>query len=212
MILRFIAVGNPVAIEEGSACDPKCERCGLCLENASHPGSDVQAELEGRQELHQSRKPHVEPPLELGDLALLDAGPGCDVRLRQTQCGSASLQLLEKGRELVHVIIDYPCIIRLVKLTKTWIVSSVPILDARPWKQSRPSSPRPLLCDTIPPELLAPHTGEPEATAWAFAAITALGLHPSVLFHPAGYQGKSAGLILTFTSGGYPGAATGMRA
>ena len=63
------------------------------------------------------------------------------------------------------------------------------------------------LSDTIPPELLAPHAGEPEATAWAFAAITALGLHPSVLFHSGGYQGKSEGLILTFTSGGYPGAA-----
>ena len=70
-----------------------------------------------------------------------------------------------------------------------------------------PASQRRLLSDTIPPELLAPHAGEPEATAWAFAAITALGLHSSVLFHSGGYQGKSEGLILTFTSGGYPGAA-----
>jgi len=47
---------------------------------------------------------------------------------------------------------------------------------------------------------------EAEATAWAYAAVTHLKLEPSVLFHAGGYEGKSAGLILTFTMGVYPGA------
>lgn len=75
-----------------------------------------------------------------------------------------------------------------------------------------PPALRPLLTDTIPPELLAPHAGEPEATAWAFAAITAIGLHPSVLFHAGGYHGNSEGLVLTYTSGCYPGMAGLMAA
>jgi hypothetical protein len=47
---------------------------------------------------------------------------------------------------------------------------------------------------------------EVQATAWAYAAVTHLGLKPSVLFHEGGYEGKSAGLIFTYTAGVYPGA------
>jgi hypothetical protein len=43
------------------------------------------------------------------------------------------------------------------------------------------------------------------ATAWAYAAIVHLGLDAAVLFHEGGYRGRSAGLILTYTSGVYPG-------
>jgi hypothetical protein len=52
-----------------------------------------------------------------------------------------------------------------------------------------------------------PHAGEPEATAWAYAAIRALGLDPAVLFHAGGYRGKSEALIRTYAYGSYPGLA-----
>lgn len=47
---------------------------------------------------------------------------------------------------------------------------------------------------------------EVQATAWAYAAVMHLGLEPAVLFHEGGYEGKSAGLIFTYTAGVYPGA------
>lgn len=47
---------------------------------------------------------------------------------------------------------------------------------------------------------------EVQATAWAYAALTHLGLDPTVLFHDGGYSGKSAGLIFTYTNGVYLGA------
>jgi len=79
-----------------------------------------------------------------------------------------------------------------------------------------PAHLRPMLDATIPVEVQAPHGGEAEATAWAFAAVRAIGLDPSVLFHAGGYHGKSDALILTYTSGVYPGAgglcATGIAA
>ena len=37
----------------------------------------------------------------------------------------------------------------------------------------------------------APHAGEAEATAWAYAATCELGLDPSVLFHAGGYTGRA---------------------
>ncbi len=52
----------------------------------------------------------------------------------------------------------------------------------------------------------APHSGEVEATAWAYAAIVHLGLDPAVLFHEGGYHGQSQSLIQTFSLGVYPGA------
>jgi hypothetical protein len=52
----------------------------------------------------------------------------------------------------------------------------------------------------------APHAGEVEATAWAYAAIVAIGLPPEILFHEGGYQGQSQGLIFTYSCGVYPGA------
>lgn len=61
------------------------------------------------------------------------------------------------------------------------------------------------LSGRIAPELQELHADEPEVTAWAFAAIMAIGLHPSVLFHPGGYHGKSEGLIFTYMNGVCPG-------
>ena len=49
--------------------------------------------------------------------------------------------------------------------------------------------------------------GEIEATAWAWAALAALGLPAGVLFHEGGYHGRSASLATTFDLGVYPGAA-----
>lgn len=49
---------------------------------------------------------------------------------------------------------------------------------------------------------------EVQATAWAYAALTHLGLDPNVLFHEDGYRGQSKGLIFTFGLGVYPGANT----
>jgi hypothetical protein len=47
---------------------------------------------------------------------------------------------------------------------------------------------------------------EVQATAWAYAALKHLELEPEILFHEAGYRGKSAGLIRTYGFGVYPGA------
>lgn len=53
----------------------------------------------------------------------------------------------------------------------------------------------------------APHAGEVEATAWAYAATVAIGLDPRVLFHAGGYFGKSEQLAFTYAAGCYPGVA-----
>lgn len=68
-----------------------------------------------------------------------------------------------------------------------------------------PSALRHLLNDALQESISAPHAGEVEATAWAYAAIVHLGLSPSVLFHEEGYYGRSESLILTYTNGVYPG-------
>jgi len=79
-----------------------------------------------------------------------------------------------------------------------------------------PAALRSSLDDMIPVERQTPHGGEAEATAWAFAAVTALNLPPSVLFHAGGYHGRSEALIFSYTMGSWPGAgglcATGMAA
>lgn len=49
------------------------------------------------------------------------------------------------------------------------------------------------------------HGGEVEAMAWSYAAIRALDLDPSVLFHAGGYHGQSPSLIQTYALGVYPG-------
>lgn len=49
--------------------------------------------------------------------------------------------------------------------------------------------------------------GEVEATAWAWAALVALGLPADVLFHEGGYHGRSGPLAMTYGLGVYPGAA-----
>jgi hypothetical protein len=69
-----------------------------------------------------------------------------------------------------------------------------------------PSSLRSALDAALESPGCVPHAGEAEATAWAYAAIVHLHLHPSVLFHEGGYRGHSAGLIMSYSHGVYPGA------
>jgi hypothetical protein len=69
-----------------------------------------------------------------------------------------------------------------------------------------PASLRCTLDDALVVTSAAPHAGEAEATAWAYAALIHLQLSPSVLFHEGGYHGHSAGLITSFSCGIYPGA------
>lgn len=69
-----------------------------------------------------------------------------------------------------------------------------------------PSRLRPALSDGLAQMPCVEHAGEVEATAWAFAAVAHLRLHPSVLFHDGGYGGHSEGLIASFAHGVYPGA------
>jgi hypothetical protein len=64
-----------------------------------------------------------------------------------------------------------------------------------------PASSRPSLSDTLDDA-----AGDPEAIAWSYAAIVAIGIDPEVLFHPGGYKGQSAGLLMSFALGVYPGA------
>lgn len=68
-----------------------------------------------------------------------------------------------------------------------------------------PAADRHRLSDALQGHVEAPHAGEVEATAWAYAATVALGLDPSVLFHAGGYRGKSPALIMTYSLGVYPG-------
>jgi len=46
---------------------------------------------------------------------------------------------------------------------------------------------------------------EVAAIAWSYAACIHLGMDPGIVFHPAGYHGKSAALLLGFSLGVYPG-------
>src|SRR5215470_17845326 len=66
-----------------------------------------------------------------------------------------------------------------------------------------PAALRPVLSGALESPVEAPHAGEVEATAWAYAAAVHLGLPPAALFHECGYRGHSAGLILTFGRGVY---------
>jgi hypothetical protein len=70
-----------------------------------------------------------------------------------------------------------------------------------------PASERHVLSDALDEHADTADVGEPEATAWAYAACRAIGLAPSVLFHDEGYHGQSAALIATFGVGVYPGSA-----
>ncbi len=75
-----------------------------------------------------------------------------------------------------------------------------------------PAAQRAGLNDALAGQDAAPHAGEVEAIAWSWAALVHLGLPPELLFHPEGYKGQSAGLMLTYTMGIYPGAAGLARA
>lgn len=68
-----------------------------------------------------------------------------------------------------------------------------------------PASMRALLNDSLDDSSSVAYASEVEATAWAYAATVHLGLAPSVLFHPDGYDGKSSELIATYSLGVYPG-------
>src|SRR5579883_3111176 len=46
---------------------------------------------------------------------------------------------------------------------------------------------------------------EVAAMAWSYAACVHLGIDPAVVFHPAGYKGKSQALLLGFSLGIFPG-------
>lgn len=68
-----------------------------------------------------------------------------------------------------------------------------------------PSDLRAGLNDALVDAPTAPFGGEAEATAWAFAALMHLRLPLPLLFHDGGYHGKSAGLMVTYSMGVYPG-------
>jgi len=70
-----------------------------------------------------------------------------------------------------------------------------------------PAKLRPRLSGAIEIDPAVQHADEPVATAWAYAAVMAIGLPAPVLFHVGGYHGKSAGLAFTYASGCYPGIA-----
>lgn len=70
-----------------------------------------------------------------------------------------------------------------------------------------PPAPRARLWGRVAPDSAGDHDDEPMVTAWAFAALTAIGLPPTVLFHEGGYHGKSASLAFTYSNGCYPGVA-----
>lgn len=46
---------------------------------------------------------------------------------------------------------------------------------------------------------------ETEAVVWSYAACIHLGLDPQIVFHPAGYLGKSEALLFNFKMGVFPG-------
>ena len=69
-----------------------------------------------------------------------------------------------------------------------------------------PAALRPALPGVLDALPVDAHGGEVEATAWAWAALVAIGLEPAVLFHEGGYHGRSAGLVQMFSLGVYPGA------
>jgi hypothetical protein len=69
-----------------------------------------------------------------------------------------------------------------------------------------PAAQRAALGGALDAAQAAPHGGELEAMAWSWAATLHLGLAPEELFHPQGYKGQSAGLLLSYSLGVCPGA------
>ena len=69
-----------------------------------------------------------------------------------------------------------------------------------------PAALRPRLGGKLGEDVMAERAGEAEATAWAWAALVAIGLDPKVLFHEGGYQGRSPDLAFSYSMGSYPGA------
>lgn len=69
-----------------------------------------------------------------------------------------------------------------------------------------PAAQRSALAGALADAEAAPHGGELEAMAWSWAAALHLGLAPEELFHPEGYKGQSAGLLMSYSLGVCPGA------
>lgn len=69
-----------------------------------------------------------------------------------------------------------------------------------------PPHQRTALNDALDGAEAAPNGGEVEAIAWSWAAASHIGLAPEELFHPDGYKGQSAGLLMSYTLGVFPGA------
>lgn len=59
--------------------------------------------------------------------------------------------------------------------------------------------------DALVDEQDVPHAGEPEAMAWAWAAVHAIGLPPEVLMHEGGYHGQSTAVLQMYAVGIVPG-------
>lgn len=70
-----------------------------------------------------------------------------------------------------------------------------------------PAETRATLCDALDGQQPGAMTDEVEAIAWSWAALVHLGLPGEVLFHPAGYKGQAAGLLMSYSLRVYPGAA-----
>lgn len=70
-----------------------------------------------------------------------------------------------------------------------------------------PADARPSLSDALDDEQPDAMTDEVEAIAWSWAALVYLGLPGEVLFHPAGYKGRAAELLMSYSLGVHPGAA-----
>lgn len=69
-----------------------------------------------------------------------------------------------------------------------------------------PRARRAALHDALDGDEAAEHGGEIEAIAWSWAAAMHIGLAPEELFHPEGYKGQSAGLLMSYSLGVCPGA------
>ena len=68
-----------------------------------------------------------------------------------------------------------------------------------------PAARRPFLNDALSGREAASQEGEVEAIAWSYAAVLTIGLDPVVIFHAAGYRGRSEDLLRTYSLGVYPG-------
>lgn len=64
-----------------------------------------------------------------------------------------------------------------------------------------PADIRAVLTDNVRETHPEHDSGESESLAWSYAAALAAGIDPAVVFHPDGYRGNAAGLLLNFQMG-----------